>query len=160
MKIITLVVLLTLPALIHAQTPTLDARKSVNELMDQWHIDAATADFDGYFGAIHKEGRFLGTDKTERWSKEEFISYAKDGFASKRTWDFKPSSRELFFSEDLTYAWFDELLDTWMGPCRGSAVVKKTENGWKIMQYNLAILVDNTVVNDYLDLIGVEKKDN
>lgn len=144
--------------LCYAQTPKLDAYLSINELIDNWHLAATNADFDGYFNAIHDEGRFLGTDKTERWSKEEFKAFAKDPFASKRTWDFKPSARKIFISEDLRFAWFDEVLETWMGPCRGSGVLKKTDSEWKIMQYNLAILVDNLLVADYLELVKKKKK--
>ncbi|MBS9766494.1 MAG: nuclear transport factor 2 family protein [Flavobacteriaceae bacterium] len=40
-------------------------------------------------------------------------------------------------------AWFDELLDTWMGICRGSGVLEKTAKGWKIRHYVLSVTVPN-----------------
>jgi len=51
-------------------------------------------------------------------------------------------------------AWFDELLDTWMGACRGSGVLRKTSDGWKIAHYNLALTVPNEKMNQVIDVIG------
>ena len=51
-------------------------------------------------------------------------------------------------------AWFDELLDTWMGDCRSSGIVQKVNGEWKIKYYHLAITVPNDVVDNYLKLIG------
>lgn len=33
---------------------------SINALLDGYHAAAAIGDFEGYFGAMHPEGRFLG----------------------------------------------------------------------------------------------------
>jgi len=117
---------------------------------------AAQANFNDYFGAIHQAGRFLGTDATERWTKVEFSKFSKPFFDKGKAWDFKPKDRIVFIDVGGKYAWFDEVLDTWMGPCRGSGILMKTTDGWKIMQYNLAILVANGDVSAYLELIGKE----
>jgi len=40
-------------------------------------------------------------------------------------------------------AWFDELLNTQMKICRGSGVLIKTDNTWKIQQYVLSMTIPN-----------------
>jgi len=125
MRFLVAIFLFALSYSVYAQENESTAIGQINNFMDQWHKDAANADFDGYFGAMHDEGRFLGTDKTERWSKQQFMDYAKGAFEKKKTWDFTPKDRLVFLSSDMNLAWFDEVLDTWMGPCRGSAVEKE-----------------------------------
>ena len=69
---------------------------------------------------------------------------------------FTAKDREIYFSEDEKTAWFEERLDTWMGPCRGSGTVQLTAEGWKIAHYNLAITVPNDKIDGFLDLIRLE----
>lgn len=137
-----------------AQIAILDNKKEVAEFLDRWHKAAAEADVDTYFGSIATSGIFLGTDPTERWTKDQFYEYAKEAFENKRTWDFKPTKRFISFDDDFSIAWFDESLDTWMGPCRGSGVVQKISGQWQLRQYNLAVTVDNDLMTEYLKLIN------
>lgn len=125
----------------------------INNILDNWHAAASGANATPYFDLISKDGFYLGTDAGETWSKEEFYKFAKPFFDKGNAWKFVPKSRNVHFSEDNQISWFNEILDTWMGPCRGSGVMKKQANGqWKIMQYNLAILVPNDLVNDYVKM--------
>ncbi|MEP7321848.1 MAG: nuclear transport factor 2 family protein, partial [Saprospiraceae bacterium] len=133
-----------------------DPKDDVSMFLDKWHADAAAANADAYFGAMASDGVFLGTDATERWSRDEFRAWAKPQFDSRRAWNFKPSKRNITLINDNTTAWFDEELTTWMGTCRGSGVLIKTGEGWKIKQYNLTILVPNGKLQDYLNVIGMK----
>ncbi len=129
--------------------------KLVNQTLDQWHKDVADANFDNYFNAFTKDGVFIGTDANEIWNVDEFKSFSKPYFDKKQTWDFKPLKRNVYFSENQKIAWFDEILDTWMGVCRGSGVMKKVKNGkWKIAQYVLSVTVPN---DDMKKIIEVKK---
>ncbi len=126
--------------------------KIINRILDQWHIDVAEAHFDNYFNAFAKNGVFIGTDAEEIWTVDEFKSFSKPFFEKKKTWNFKPLKRNIYFSDDLNTAWFDELLNTWMGVCRGSGVmIKDKNNRWKIAQYVLSVTIPNddmkTVIN-------------
>jgi hypothetical protein len=49
----------------------------------------------------------------------------------------------IYFSESGKMAWFDEVLDTWMGLSRGSGVIILTSDGWKIKHYVLSVTVPN-----------------
>jgi len=74
--------------------------KSLNILIDQWHIDAANANFTSYFSAVSDQFVFLGTSPGERWEKGAFESFCKPYFDKGKAWDFKPSERFWMFSAD------------------------------------------------------------
>ncbi len=128
---------------------------TINAILDNWHMAATKADSRSYFNLISANGVYLGTDPTENWSKTDFIKFAKPYFDKGRAWDFKPSDRRVYFSDAGDVSWFNEMLDTWMGKCRGSGVLVKDQAGkWKLQQYNLAILVPNDKVQEYVKMLG------
>ncbi len=132
----------------------LEPVNAIDQLLDGWHAAAAKADANAYFGAFAEDGIFLGTDVTEKWDLNEFQKMTASAFKNNSAWDFKSTDRQVNFSDDGNFAWFEETLDTWMGVCRGSGVLTLVDDHWKIKQYNLAILVPNDKVNDYIKLLG------
>ncbi|MEW7278044.1 nuclear transport factor 2 family protein [Aquimarina sp. 2201CG1-2-11] len=127
-------------------------KEQINTVLEQWHKAAAEAKFDAYFGHMHKDAIYIGTDPTENWTISEFKGYAKPHFDKGKAWSFSTLERNIFLSETKETAWFDELLDTWMGICRGSGVLTKTNKGWKIKHYVLSIAVPNDNVNQLAEL--------
>ena len=121
----------------------------INKLLDIWHKDAANTNFNNYFSALTDDAIFIGTDATENWNKTQFKAFAKPYFDKGKAWDFTSLQRNIYFSNDNSLAWFDELLSTQMKICRGSGVLIKTENGWKIKHYVLSM----TIPNDNLDAV-------
>ena len=121
----------------------------VHSLMDQWHVDVAQSNFQGYFDFMDEGSFFIGTDANERWTKAQFMAFSKPFFDRKSTWDFKVIDRNLIVDRDYPIAWFDEVLDTWMGLCRGSGVLKKIDGEWKLEHYVLSL----TVPNDFMDAV-------
>lgn len=117
--------------------------KKVNEIVDKWHKDVAEVKFDAYFNTMTDDAIFIGTDASENWTKQEFITFAKPHFDKGKTWNFKPLERHVYVSEDGKTVWFDELLATWMRVCRGSGVLIKQENDWKIKHYVLSATIPN-----------------
>lgn len=126
----------------------------INKFMDEWHLAAARADADKFFGSMSEDGIYIGTDQTERWLRDEIREWSKKYFDRKSAWDFKPLERQVHLSEDGQYAWFNETLDTWMGICRGSGILVKTGNGWLIKQYHLSVTIDNDKIDGFLKVIG------
>jgi hypothetical protein len=148
MKVITVFFLIVFSV---SQQP-LDAQNNndslkilLNQVLDQWHRDAATFNHKAYIGAMTDDGVFIGTDATENWSTAEFSTWSKPYFDKKKTWDFKPFNRHLYVGENVATAWFDELLDTQMGVCRGSGVLQKVNGRWKIAQYVLSMTIPNDI---------------
>ena len=130
--------------------------QTINQLLDDWHKAAAAADLDNYFDKMTDDAIYLGTDASERWTKDEFYKFCKPYFDKGKAWNFKPSNRQVYFSEDMKTAWFEETLDTWMGDCRGSGVLVFQKSNWKIKHYNLAVAVPNNVIKNYVKLLRKE----
>jgi len=131
---------------------------NINMLIDNWHQAAVVADEDLFFGSMTRDGIYIGTDASERWTTSEMQVWAQEYFKRDTAWAFTPLERNISLNQEENIGWFDELLDTWMGTCRGSGVVVKSSNGWKIKHYHLSIAVPNEKVNGYLDLIGLPIK--
>lgn len=130
----------------------------LNQFMDNWHHAAAIADEDAFFGSLDSNAVYLGTDPGERWLKHEFMEWGMIFFQRDTAWAFTPYNRKWEFADDLNYAWFDELLETHMGICRGSGILKKYPEGWKIKQYNLALTLPNDKMNGYRKLLNIPIK--
>lgn len=130
-----------------------DSQKELVAVIDAWHLAAAKADEDKFFGAMSADGVFLGTDASERWLREAMRKDMQKAFDKESAWDFKAKNRSIAVSADGRYAWWDELLDTWMGVCRGSGVLERSGKEWKIKQYNLALMVPNDKIKKVMKLI-------
>ena len=131
-----------------ASNPVSDAdfRKQINAFVDEWHDDAAHARL-AYFDKIAPNGIYIGTDKTELWNREQFKAWAKRFFERKAAWSFKSVKRNVYMSPDRKIIWFDELLDTQMGPCQASGVIRKTDKSFQIEHYQLSIAIPNDVAD-------------
>jgi len=127
-------------------------KQEINTLVDSWHDAAATADFDSYFDLMSEDAIFIGTDATENWNKKDFQAYAKPHFDKGKAWNFKTLERNIYFSADKKTAWFDELLDTQMKICRGSGVLTKVANEWKISHYVLSMTIPNELSKDVIQM--------
>ncbi len=127
----------------------------LNAVMDNWHLSAAIADEDVFFNSMDSNAVYLGTDPKERWLKHEFETWAMPYFQRDVAWAFKPYNRYWEFSNNGEIAWFDELLETHMGVCRGSGVLQKYENGWRIKHYNLALTLPNEKMKEFRLIQGI-----
>jgi len=124
----------------------------INTIMDQWHEDAASANGKAYFNAMAEGSVFIGTDATENWEKSDFQEWSNPFFERGSAWSFKALERNVYFNSKLDIAWFDELLSTQMKICRGSGVLEKVEDVWKIKQYVLSMTIPNDLVDTIVSL--------
>ena len=127
--------------------------ENVNNLLTAWHKAAATADGDFFFGTMAEDGIYLGTDKTEKWTRDEMREWAKEYFERESAWSFEATSRDVYFSADGKTAWFNEKLNTWMGICKGTGVLVKQKGKWKIALYDLSVTIDNDKIQEFVKLI-------
>jgi ketosteroid isomerase-like protein len=132
----------------------------IHSFIDNWHKAASAANADLFFGSMAEDCIYIGTDKTERWTREQFRTFAKPFFDRGKAWDFKPYDRDLHVTSDGKSAWFSELLTTWMGVCRGSGVLMKIDGKWQLKQYHLSVTVPNDLIRDFITLVeNFDKKD-
>lgn len=129
-------------------------RAQVAAFIDTWHDDAAHGR-PAYFDKIAVDGVYIGTDKTEYWQREAFRVWAKPYFDKGSAWDFKAIKRNIYFSPDRRWVWWDEQLTTQMGICQASGLMQVGPEGMAIQHYQLSLTVPNaaldkvqTVIND------------
>ena len=132
-------------------------KQAVNTFMDDWHLAATEANYENYFSKLDSTSIFIGTDASENWTKEEFEGFSKPYFDKGKAWDFKSLERNVYFNKDGSIAWFDELLKTWMGACRGSGVLERNENGWTLKHYVLSVAIPN---EDIKEVIMAKRKND
>ncbi len=138
-----------------------DDAKAIAGTLDALHASASKADFNGYFALFAPDGVFLGTDATERWTVDEFKAYAKPFFDKGQGWTYTTveGKRFITIADDGGTAWFDELLDNAKyGRCRGTGVLRKIGDDWRIAQYNLTFTIPNDVADDVGALIKGKTK--
>jgi len=141
----------------HAATDATLTR-DVNAFVDGWHDDAANART-AYFDKIARDGVYIGTDRTELWTRDAFKAWAKKYFDAKSAWTFKATRRNVYASADKSLIWFDELLDTKnMGPAMASGVLRKTKSGFEIVHYQLSMAVPNAVNGQVAGIIAAHEK--
>ena len=126
--------------------------ETVNLVLNQWHQAASDADFDTYFSLMSDDAHFIGTDATENWNKSDFMKFSKPFFDKGKAWDFKVLDRNVYFDQSQNTAWFDERLNTWMGICRGSGVLVKNDNNWKIKHYVLSVTIPNETIDTVIKI--------
>lgn len=128
----------------------------IDSLMNDWHHAAAVADEKAFFGRMTEDGIYIGTDASERWLRDELAAWSQKYFDRESAWKFTTLNRNIKIGPGDQIAWLDELLDTWMGICRSTAILIKKDNDWKIMHYHLSIAVPNDKLDGYRLLIGKE----
>lgn len=130
-------------------------KKEINSSLNNWHKAASEANFEGYFGVMDSISIFIGTDASENWDLNKFKSFSKPYFDKGKAWSFETLERNVYVNDSGNFVWFDELLNTWMGTCRGSGVLEKKENSWKIKHYVLSVAIPN---DDVQAVILAKKK--
>ena len=94
------------------------AEEKLDALIDGLHQDAHEGNFKSYFEHYSSDAVFLGTDKAERWTIEEFKEYAEPAFADGHGWTYKVVERN--WEGEGNIRWFDEILfNEKLGHCRG-----------------------------------------
>ena len=140
---------LTLVVLPEAKAQQGDDEKQVSEALDALHAAASEANFDQYFELYAREAIFLGTDATERWTRDEFMEYTKTRFDTGTGWTYEMLERHVYIASGARTAWFDERLENaGLGETRGSGVLVKENGKWKVAQYNLTIPIPNGLSRD------------
>lgn len=126
--------------------------ENVEVFLNDWHKAASEANFENYFSKMDSISVFIGTDASENWTKNKFQDFSKPYFDDGKAWDFKTLERHIYTSKSGDFIWFDELLDTWMGACRGSGVIILENNRLKIKHYVLSVTVPNEAIDDLIHL--------
>ncbi|PKI03035.1 nuclear transport factor 2 family protein [Glaciecola sp. 33A] len=132
-------------------------KQMIGELVDGLHDSARRADLTGYLGAFTQSGVFMGTDDWERWTRPKTLdAYVKERFKEGVGWTYKSVERHINMTQSQDFAWFDEIIvsEKW-GRFRGTGVVVKEQDNWKITHYSMSVLVANEA---FFDIAEINKK--
>jgi hypothetical protein len=142
-------------AFLRAQADT----AAIGAVLDRMHRAASQADGSTYFDQFSLSARFIGTDAGERWSIGEFRAYAEPYFNRGQGWTYHPRpDRSITLYGD--WATFDEVLDhDRYGVLRGSGVLNRSADGWKIEQYVLSFAVPNDRARQVVEVIQAPSTD-
>jgi len=147
-------------ALILSPSQVLSAQEvAAAAVIDRMHLAASQADGSVYFGTFTDDARFIGTDAGERWTLSEFKAYAEPHFNQGRGWTYRVTQRHLEILDQpcRCVAVFDEVLDNdSYGQVRGSGVVVKQGEDWKIQQYVLSFTVPNDKAHEVVAVIKAD----
>lgn len=142
-KLLAFLIVLTVSGCKSVLEKQTDSKNEINVVLNTWHKAAADANYNAYFGLMSDDAVFIGTDATEIWNKTAFQAYAKPHFDKGKAWSFTALERHIHYDKTGKIAWFDELLNTQMKICRGSGVLVKIGQEWKIKQYVLSMTIPN-----------------
>ena len=156
-SLLVVVILFALTSgLLSVATLAANDEQSIETVLNSFHQAAADAKAKPYFDLLSQDAVFLGTDATERWSKDEFKAFVEPYFSQGQGWLYTPVERNISLIKQGQIAFFDELLfSESYGTCRGSGLLVKTDQGWKISQYNLSIPMPNGVAKALVKQIKV-----
>ena len=120
----------------------------INSLLDEFNNAAANASLTRYFGCFATKGsRFLGTDKSENWTVEEFWGYTAPHFRTGKGWTYIPIPGSRKIDIYPTFAVFDELVtsDSFKATGRGTGTCEydSINNCWYIVTYHLSFPIPN-----------------
>lgn len=126
------------------------SQAEISAVLDAFHGAAARADGPAYFGLFAPGGVFIGTDVAERWSVAEFRAYAEPFFSKGQGWTYTPRRRSVVLGPAGRTAWFDEVLDSRSyGTARGTGVLVRRPEGWRIAQYALTFPIPNDLAKEF-----------
>lgn len=133
---------------------------AVANVLDAYHQAASEAKANRYLGLMADNSVFIGTDASERWDKAQFSAFVRPYFAKGKGWSYVPGKRNIDLTPDGNSAFFDELLHSEKyGECRGSGVLIKTKQGWRIAQYHLTFPMPNAIAGELIKQIKAHQQE-
>lgn len=152
MKIFYWIILLVLVSNCDKKSSMEETKKNIATAINAWHLAASEANFNSYFGLMTNDAVFIGTDATENWNRKDFETFAKPYFDRGKAWHFVSLEKNIYLSKDQQTAWFDELLETSFQICRGSGVMIKENQQWKMQHYVLSMTIPNEISDTIVQL--------
>jgi ketosteroid isomerase-like protein len=128
--------------------------EAIGKVLDDFHDAAAHGDRDRYLGHMTDDGVFMGTDEWERWPKRpDFVDYVDSRFRDGAGWSYRSVERHINLASSGDVAWFDEVVFSQTnGRFRGTGVLVKQGDEWRIAHYAMSFLIFNENWQDVIEL--------
>lgn len=130
---------------------------AIERVLDDFHDAAAHGDNERYLGHLTDDAVFMGTDEWERWPKHpDFVDYVAGRFHDGKGWSYRSVDRHVNIADAGDVAWFDEVIySPTSGRFRGTGVLVREDDTWKIAHYAMSFLVFN---EDWESVIELTRK--
>ena len=127
---------------------------AIGAVLDDFHDAAAVGDKDRYLGHMTDDAVFMGTDEWERWPKHpDFVEYVGGRFKDGAGWSYRSVDRKVMIAESGDIGWFDEVVFSEAnGRFRGTGVMVKQGDAWKIAHYAMSFLIYNENWQEVIEL--------
>ena len=123
-------------------------------VLDSLHAASKAGDANGYLSQFAPGAVFIGTAPGERWSLAALRSYVQQRFAAGDAWTYSVQERHVTLGPGGRSAWFEEVLkNDRYGATRGSGVLVKTGERWRIARYVLSLAVPDEAAPDVVERI-------
>lgn len=151
--VLTVAVLLVAPL-----TPAGEAKEgavaALKAMLTDFHLAAAEADGDRYLGHIAPDAILLGTDRTERFTLEEYKKLVEPYMSQGTGWTTVAVEQNVYLSKNGKLAWFDERLEReGLGEMRATGVARLMKGEWRLVQMNMSFPVPNALVRKLMAMI-------
>lgn len=112
-----------------------------------FHRAGAEADLERHLGFLSADAILLGTDASERFTRSGGRAFLEPYFAIGKGIDTHVVVLHLTEGEEGHFAWFDARLDKpSLCELRGSGLLRRDDEGWKIVHYNRAFVIPNNLI--------------
>jgi hypothetical protein len=116
------------------------AQASPDAALDALHKAGADADPAVFEALLAQDVVFLGVAGAARLEGQSAREFFSEHLMQGNAWAYRSSERETRLSPDGSVAWFDETLQhDQLGRGRGTGVLVRSSEGWKLAQYNLIV---------------------
>ncbi len=120
-------------------------------VLDEWHAAAAVGDKAQYIKAFALDAAYLGPDANERSDLATYTTQVEAAFRQWGGWTFTPFNRYLAIGPQSQIAWFDEEIESGTySRLRGTGVLRRDGNTWKIVHYSLTYTVSEQVAREVI----------
>ncbi len=131
-----------------------DPAAAARSMLRDFHLAKPGSESERFFGHLAPEAVVLLTDRAERLTlgrlRAHLQLYGDQGPA------LVPVAQHVHLSPDQSMAWFEEQIEEpRFGRMRGTGVLRKIGDAWKIVHYNLVLLVPKELAGDLARRIGV-----
>ncbi len=123
---------------------------SAQWLLHDVHRAKAEGDGERYFGHFAADGVFLGTDRAERFSLAGVRAILGPYYAHGARPTTIPIEQVVYPSADGGWAWFEQLVERQhVGRMRGTGVLRRVDDTWKLVHYNVVLTVPDDLTEDF-----------
>jgi len=137
---------LLLPAL-----PQDDVAVTPRAVLQDFYRAGAETDLPRYLGHLAPDVLFLGSAPGQRMCYDTFLALVGPVFQARAVPAMQPVEQEVHLLPGGRMAWFRErLVHPELGAFRSTGVLRQTRAGWQIVQYDVAFLIPNDLVPDFV----------